>query len=132
MLLCFYVSSTALKIEWCKARARAQRREEEVRLLIEEMRRVREYGRWKARWWKERVDCRVRIPEAPLSDELFEGIAAYAEEHGARELRRVDRLDTVWGRLSSMAEKVLAREAVTDMVDIELEPEEEEQPDMVD
>lgn len=103
-----------------------------MRLLVEEMRRVREYGRWKAEWWMGRVNRRVRIPEAPLLDELSEGIEAYAKEHAARERTRVDMLDVAWDALSRMAERSLARVAATEVVDIELEEEEAERPDVAD
>lgn len=79
----------------------------------------------------ERVNSRKRIPEAPLSDELSEGIAAYAEEHAARERTRVAVLDVDWDGLCRMAEKSLARVAATEVMNIELE-EEEDRPEMVD
>ncbi|KAG1767726.1 hypothetical protein EV702DRAFT_1050261 [Suillus placidus] len=41
----------SLRVEWCKARARAHRWEEEVELLHEEMRRVIAFLDWHARWW---------------------------------------------------------------------------------
>ncbi|KAJ7885141.1 hypothetical protein B0H14DRAFT_2564086 [Mycena olivaceomarginata] len=43
-----------IRIEWTKARARADRWREELILLEEEMRRVLEFCGWKARWWDER------------------------------------------------------------------------------
>ncbi|KAL4259108.1 hypothetical protein AB1N83_010863 [Pleurotus pulmonarius] len=46
----------ALRIEWCKARARAQRWQEECILLWEEMRRVAEFHKWQAGVWKTRAD----------------------------------------------------------------------------
>jgi hypothetical protein len=46
---------TALRIEWCKARARAQRWSEEVRLLLEEMRRILEFLNWRATFWETRA-----------------------------------------------------------------------------
>ena len=46
---------TALRIEWCKARARAMRWLEEVRLLVEEMRRVLQFLQWKGRFWELRA-----------------------------------------------------------------------------
>lgn len=46
----------ALRIEWCKARAQAQRWQEECILLWEEMRRVVEFHKWQAGVWKTRAD----------------------------------------------------------------------------
>ncbi|KDQ23111.1 hypothetical protein PLEOSDRAFT_1017784, partial [Pleurotus ostreatus PC15] len=45
----------ALRIEWCKTRARAQRWQEECVLLGEEMRRVLEFHRWQAKEWETRA-----------------------------------------------------------------------------
>ena len=45
-------SSVALQVEWSKAHARAQRYIEEVDIVLEEMRRVLQYFRWKANWWR--------------------------------------------------------------------------------
>ncbi|RDX44815.1 hypothetical protein OH76DRAFT_1328515, partial [Lentinus brumalis] len=42
----------SLRVEWCKARARAQRWTEECELLQEEMRRVLQYHEWRADWWE--------------------------------------------------------------------------------
>lgn len=42
----------AIRIEWCKARARAHRWQEECILLQEEMRRVKEFHRWQVGIWK--------------------------------------------------------------------------------
>lgn len=122
---------TALKIEWCRARARWMRREEEVRLLVEEMRRVRAYGLWKAGWWTDRMTLRVSQQQStpgmePLSEEVSEGITAYANEHAAREITRVEQLNAAWDGLSTMAEAVLNGSTVTGGVDIELEEEEED------
>ncbi|KAG1888854.1 hypothetical protein F4604DRAFT_1877293 [Suillus subluteus] len=41
----------SLRVEWCKAQARAHRWEEEVELLREEMRRVIAFLDWHAGWW---------------------------------------------------------------------------------
>ncbi|KJA24436.1 hypothetical protein HYPSUDRAFT_136378, partial [Hypholoma sublateritium FD-334 SS-4] len=41
----------ALRIEWCRARARAHRWQEECLLLAEEMRRIKEYFKTKTEWW---------------------------------------------------------------------------------
>lgn len=116
----------ALKIEWCKARARYERWEEEVILLVEEMRRVQEYARWKADWWMSRVDLRFAV-----STELREGTRAYAEEHAERELNRVSRLERAWGGLSVLAENVLAKRSPEAPIQVELD-EEEPNPEQLD
>ncbi|KAG2030597.1 hypothetical protein BDR03DRAFT_1016987 [Suillus americanus] len=48
-----------VRVEWCKARARAMRWAEEVELLQEEMCRVLQFFWWQATWWDERGHQRV-------------------------------------------------------------------------
>ncbi|KAJ7080573.1 hypothetical protein B0H15DRAFT_953443 [Mycena belliarum] len=57
-----------VRIEWAKARARRLRWREEVDLLEEEMRRVLQFTRWRAGWWR---------AQAALQDEL---VAAFTED----------------------------------------------------
>ncbi|KAG0693725.1 hypothetical protein DFH29DRAFT_985427 [Suillus ampliporus] len=47
--------STAMRVEWCKARTCANRWAEEVDLVQEEMWRVLAYFDWQGRWWDERA-----------------------------------------------------------------------------
>lgn len=63
----------ALRIEWCKARARAMRWSEEVLILREEMHRVLAFFAWHAEWWDNQAHRRTN-----LSPEAAEGFAAYA------------------------------------------------------
>ncbi|KIM87958.1 hypothetical protein PILCRDRAFT_44104, partial [Piloderma croceum F 1598] len=74
----------ALRVKWAKAKARADRWEEEVILLDEEMRRVLVFCGWKNTWWKEQI---VNRPEGSVgvSPELVEGLSAYAESQAAME-----------------------------------------------
>ncbi|KIL54151.1 hypothetical protein M378DRAFT_53122, partial [Amanita muscaria Koide BX008] len=44
-------TGNTLRIEWCKARARSQRWQEECLLLEEEMSRVIRFFTWRASWW---------------------------------------------------------------------------------
>ncbi|KAJ8579221.1 hypothetical protein M405DRAFT_939239 [Rhizopogon salebrosus TDB-379] len=62
-----------LRMEWCKARARAMRWSEEVELLEEEMQRVLRFLRWHATWWKEQAHRRACEKSADT-----EGLQAYA------------------------------------------------------
>ncbi|KAG1758273.1 hypothetical protein EDD22DRAFT_981491 [Suillus occidentalis] len=63
----------SLRVEWCKARARAHRWEEEVQLLREEMRRVLSFFEWQARWWDAQGSRRQFSSPA-----FTEGAVAYA------------------------------------------------------
>ncbi|KAH9913407.1 uncharacterized protein B0H18DRAFT_960370 [Fomitopsis serialis] len=68
----------AVRIEWCKARARAMRWDEECQLLSEEMRRVLAFFKWHIQWWLHHAGRQVW--EAPVGNttEHAEGRRAYA------------------------------------------------------
>ncbi|KAJ7870848.1 hypothetical protein B0H13DRAFT_2236440 [Mycena leptocephala] len=80
-----------IRVEWTKARARADRWREELVLLDEEMRRVLVYCEWKANWWDERRASRLEV-----SRELAEGLYAYAAEQAARERAWREKWSTKW------------------------------------
>lgn len=67
-----------MRVEWAKSKARADRWDEEILLLTEEMRRVIEYLEWQAQWWiiqgSRRRDTHLTIQE---------GVVAYAAKHAA-------------------------------------------------
>lgn len=67
-------NTLALRIQWCRARARAMRWSEEISLLQEEMRRVLAYLSWYETWWK----GRAALAESCKSLPLQEGQRAYA------------------------------------------------------
>ncbi|KAK0438380.1 hypothetical protein EV421DRAFT_1714308, partial [Armillaria borealis] len=90
----------ALRIEWCKARARMLWWEEEIQLLDEEMRRVISFADWKARWWSERAELR---PDA--SPELQEGLKAFALEHAISEGCKKARVAEKWAPLRRLAQE---------------------------
>lgn len=69
---------TAMRVEWAKTKARADRWGEEVLLVIEEMRRSICFLEWKANWWLEQADLRS---DAPLR--VQRGISAYASKQAA-------------------------------------------------
>lgn len=61
-----------MRVEWSKANARALRYAEEEELVLEEMRRVRQYFFWRSRWWREeagqgRLGVSVRVKEGCLA-----------------------------------------------------------------
>ncbi|EMD40257.1 hypothetical protein CERSUDRAFT_28712, partial [Gelatoporia subvermispora B] len=65
------------RVEWARAKARAERWPEETILLEEEMRRIVEFLRWKACWWRGQRDRRV------VDAVLLRGLNAYAEKQAA-------------------------------------------------
>jgi hypothetical protein len=95
--------TVALGVEWAKAKARADRWEEDVILLDEEMRRVLEFCSWKARWWKERVSLRENLP-GPYA----EGLCAYAAEQADMEQRIRTAWTTKWADARQLAQPILS------------------------
>lgn len=65
-----------MRVEWCKATARAERFEEEVELVVEEMRRTLAFFEWSARSWEEMGG--VRASEPKISSATVIGLKAYA------------------------------------------------------
>jgi len=78
----------ALRVEWCKAQERAKRYEEELELVIEEMRRTLVTFEHNAREWEERA---ARPLPATLDAATVAGAAAYAHKQANihRELIKV-------------------------------------------
>jgi hypothetical protein len=87
--------SIALRIEWCKARARAHRWQEECLLLAEEMRRVLAFFSWQAEDWRrtaQKVETQlptsletievVATAEIDAKNVVREGKIAYAHRQG--------------------------------------------------
>ncbi|KAJ7020541.1 hypothetical protein C8F04DRAFT_974156, partial [Mycena alexandri] len=64
---------TAVRVEWCRARARKVRWEEEVWLVREEMRRVLRYLHWQGEFWRARTESR---PDGEAG--VRAGVRAYA------------------------------------------------------
>ncbi|KAF7977625.1 hypothetical protein HWV62_3024 [Athelia sp. TMB] len=81
----------ALRIQWCKARARAMRWSEEVLLLREEMRRILAFLAWHAEWWD-----RQASRWTGLSPETAQGVAAYAYKQAAIRRKIRTSFDTLW------------------------------------
>ncbi|KAF8869244.1 hypothetical protein BD779DRAFT_1614570 [Infundibulicybe gibba] len=71
------VMQQALKIEWCKSRARAHRWQEECILLQEEIKRVLAFFEWEAQRWKKLAEY-VNPPGSENDDAHEEGCRAYA------------------------------------------------------
>ncbi|KAH7903770.1 hypothetical protein BJ138DRAFT_1020105, partial [Hygrophoropsis aurantiaca] len=70
----------AVRMEWCRCRARAMRWNEEALLLQEEARRVLAFLKWQAQWWRDQG--KRRLPTVS-SEPLKEGIIAYAERQAS-------------------------------------------------
>jgi hypothetical protein len=109
-------------VEWTKARARADRWKEELVLLEEEMRRVLEFCRWKAKWWENRRAARTGVPGL-----LAEGLWAYATEQAVREREWAAQWEGKWAAVRTRAAVALTDELVdvTQAVSVEVELEDE-------
>jgi hypothetical protein len=68
---------------------------EEVQLLQEEMRRVLEFLRWQANWWREQGKRRSRASTTPNSEEA-EGFLAYAELQAALRQLLCEQFEHTW------------------------------------
>ncbi|KAF4564900.1 hypothetical protein EYR36_002843 [Pleurotus pulmonarius] len=91
-----------LRVEWVKARARAERWREEVLMLEEEMHRAIAYCRWKAEYWDNAATARTLE-----SFELREGVHAYARRQADFERRRALQWEGKWQSIRERASFVL-------------------------
>ncbi|TDL14310.1 hypothetical protein BD410DRAFT_734277, partial [Rickenella mellea] len=80
-----------MRVEWVKSKARAERWEEEVILVSEEMRRTLAFLEWRAKWWEGQVHRRsvgqIELLQVP---DILSGLRAYALKQAAiqRDLAR--------------------------------------------
>jgi hypothetical protein len=110
-----------LKLEWCKARARRDRWKEEVSLLLEEMRRLDSYGQWEANVWDGRKGAR-----AVESQELQEGLTAFASEQRDRRLNRIKSRGKQWVPILEHVHDMVAGKSRSALLEVELDDEEED------
>ncbi|KAG1886404.1 uncharacterized protein F5891DRAFT_1132498 [Suillus fuscotomentosus] len=82
-----------MRIEWCKARARAMRWAEEVELLKEEMRRILQFLAWDAQRWDER-GLENTLEDA--GEEECEGRMAYAKRQASLHRMLAESFKTSW------------------------------------
>lgn len=83
----------ALRIEWCKARARARRWEEECSLLVEEMRRVLQFWKWEVDGWMGRAEGTGFEDMSPAA---VEGRRAYAFRQAAIRMSLIAHCSRAW------------------------------------
>ncbi|KAG2739545.1 hypothetical protein P692DRAFT_20755538 [Suillus brevipes Sb2] len=93
----------SLRVEWCKARARAHRWEEEVQLLREEMRRIVAFLDWQAGWWDMQG-----LRRAFNSLQAGEGALAYAQRQANLRRQMVIHIKSIWAANPSWQEAPLA------------------------
>lgn len=105
MIIYSIVLLPALRVEWAKAKARAERWEEEVVLLNEEMRRVLMYCSWKEEWWREQL--KDRVVTLDVDDPLAEGLKAYAYRQSALESRIRSQWQAKWHAARNGAKAII-------------------------
>ena len=91
LLVGLKICSAALRVEWAKAYERAGRWNEELELVVEEMRRVLAFHSRKAEWWFERADMRTDL----TGDELT-GSQAYAAKQAYYWRTMADKFHLMW------------------------------------
>jgi hypothetical protein len=87
---CFIIP-LALRIEWCKARAREARWREEIELLQEEKRRILAFMSWQADMWISHKHRRLHV-----ADEVLEGLTAYADRQASLRRRLGSHFNSLW------------------------------------
>ncbi|KAJ7024364.1 hypothetical protein C8F04DRAFT_969055 [Mycena alexandri] len=102
----------SLRVEWCRAKARKCRWEEEVLLLREEMRRVLRYLEWQAAWWLGRVSVRGGAAE------LQAGLDAYARRQARIHTELRDFFRVQWSQSIGEVAKSIVAEPVEDGADL--------------
>ncbi|RXW13137.1 hypothetical protein EST38_g12719 [Candolleomyces aberdarensis] len=106
----------ALRIEWCKTRARAHRWQEECLLLSEEMRRVTCFFEWQISAWNARGEMVVKQPAQPVSEgtpaaivelnerayaDISRGRLAFAARTANMWTRMLETVRTAWAGLDA-------------------------------
>jgi hypothetical protein len=86
---------TALRVEWCKSEERAKRYEEEVELVVEEMRRTLVTFELNAREWETRIASLAQYTSA-LSPAVTSGAAAYAHKQAGIQRKLVQVFASDW------------------------------------
>ncbi|KAF9549373.1 hypothetical protein CPC08DRAFT_648216, partial [Agrocybe pediades] len=107
-------TQAALRIEWCKARARAQRWQEECLLLAEEMRRVTAYFMWEEGNWQakaRRVLTESGDQQLKRLDPVSEGKYAYALRQSEIRQRMRLQCDKAWVGLKDKLTTMPGRDA---------------------
>ncbi|KAL0563521.1 hypothetical protein V5O48_018545, partial [Marasmius crinis-equi] len=117
-----------LRAEWCKSRARMHRATEEVKLLLEEMKRTLKYLEWAAIWW----DGFAGTEDKSVSGGLREGRRAYALKQARIQRSLHNSFETLWRvPLNNWDEREAVKEEEEDILRLEGgdDPDEEQDED---
>lgn len=80
-----------LRVEWAKSLARAERWEEEVLLLREEMRRTLVFLDYQGQWWRKQGSLRTEHDNV-----LSSGLRGYAEKQATIRRRLANAFASIW------------------------------------
>lgn len=80
-----------LRVEWAKSLARAERWEEEIILLREEMRRILVFLDYQGQWWRAQGTLRTEH-----DDVLSSGLRGYAEKQATLRRRLGNKFASIW------------------------------------
>ena len=89
---------TALRIEWCKVQERAKRYEEELELVVEEMRRTLATFEWNAQEW-ETFAISPPLGDSAIDATTIGGVAAYAYKQADVQRKMVKTFADDWYHL---------------------------------
>ncbi|KAJ7431644.1 hypothetical protein B0H11DRAFT_2261644 [Mycena galericulata] len=107
----------SVRVEWCRARARKLRWEEEVLLVREEMRRVIRYLDWQAARWEQRAETR-----ADATREVRAGAKAYACKQAWLHRRMAVHFQATWNTPARViVQRVLAGPLAEDLEGADLD-----------
>ena len=67
-----------MRVEWCLAKARLDRWQEEIERIVMEMQCAVRYLDWHEHWWRDKVGARLDAP-----DDIRSGLDAYAHRQAA-------------------------------------------------
>jgi hypothetical protein len=113
----------ALRVEWCKSRARAMRWTEETLLLLEEMRRTLQFLDWQAKFWVERAgllegektaveDSTIDlVGSRTLVPERNEGVRAYALRQARIRNHLHDHFKSLWRAVPGLVVSTAGRDS---------------------
>lgn len=87
--------SLALQVEWCKAQERATQYEEEIELVVEEMRRTLVFFEWRACEWESRATTPL-TGSSEVDSTAAVGVSAYAYKQASVYRKMVDVFVNDW------------------------------------
>ncbi len=91
--------------------------QEEVTLLLEEMRRVIAYCRWNAELWR----GREREERAGIDAKSMQGLRAFAAEQANIQHRTADDLESHWMSICTLGQELLDGLPVSRVIEVEID-----------